>query len=281
MNPRARDVVARLQRAGFTAYLAGGCVRDQLLGIEAKDCDVATSATAEEVQRVFSGRVTDLVGKSFGVVRVREGEEFFEVAMFRQDGAYIDGRHPTSVTPATPEEDAQRRDFTINGMFYDPIAEKLIDYVGGEADLKAGIIRAIGNPEHRFHEDHLRLLRAIRFAARFGFQIEQTTWEAIKAGAAMIRTVSAERVRDELNRIFTVAKPERGAGFAGPERTAGAGAAGHRGAARRGAASAVSSGGGCFRAYAADADEGACAGLGAGAGDSISRRGEEADGEEG
>jgi poly(A) polymerase len=210
MNPRARDVVARLQRVGFTAYLAGGCVRDQLLGIEAKDCDVATSATAEEVQRVFSGRVTDLVGKSFGVVRVREGEEFFEVAMFRQDGAYIDGRHPTSVTPATPEEDAQRRDFTINGMFYDPIAEKLIDYVGGEADLKAGIIRAIGNPEHRFHEDHLRLLRAIRFAARFGFQIEQTTWEAIKAGAAMIRTVSAERVRDELNRIFTVAKPERG-----------------------------------------------------------------------
>jgi poly(A) polymerase len=210
MNPRARDVVARLQRAGFTAYFAGGGVRDRLLGVEAKDWDVATSATAEEVQRVFAGRVTDLVGKSFGVVRVREGEEFFEVAMFRQDGAYIDGRHPTTVTPATAEEDAQRRDFTINGMFYDPIADKLIDFVGGEADLRAGILRAIGKPVHRFHEDHLRLLRAIRFAARLGFEIEPNTWEAIRAGAGMIRTVSAERIRDELNRIFTVTKPERG-----------------------------------------------------------------------
>jgi poly(A) polymerase len=210
MNPRARDVVARLQRAGHTAYLAGGCVRDHLLGIEAKDCDVATSATAEEVQDIFHGRVTDLVGKSFGVVRVREGDEFFEVAMFRQEGAYLDGRHPSTVAPATPEEDAQRRDFTINGMFFDPVANQLIDYVGGEADLRAKILRAIGEPEERFAEDHLRLLRAIRFAARLGFEIEPKTWEAIRAGAAMIRTVSAERVRDELNRIFTVAKPQKG-----------------------------------------------------------------------
>jgi len=210
MNPRARDVVARLQRAGHTAYLAGGCVRDHLLGLEAKDCDVATSATAEEVQQLFAGRVTDLVGKSFGVVRVREGEEFFEVAMFRQEGAYLDGRHPSIVAPATPEEDAQRRDFTINGMFFDPVAQRLIDYVGGEADLRAGILRAIGEAEQRFAEDHLRLLRAIRFAARFGFEIEAKTWEAIRAGAGMIRTVSAERVREELNRIFTVDKPERG-----------------------------------------------------------------------
>ncbi|HEX4140228.1 MAG TPA: CCA tRNA nucleotidyltransferase [Candidatus Methylacidiphilales bacterium] len=210
MNPRARDVVARLQRAGHAAYLAGGCVRDHLLGIEAKDWDVATSATAEEVQDLFAGRVTDLVGKSFGVVRVREGEEFFEVAMFRQEGAYLDGRHPSTVTPATPEEDAQRRDFTINGMFLDPMAEKLIDFVGGKADLDAKILRAIGDPEKRFAEDHLRLLRAIRFAVRLKFQIEPKTWEAIRANAAMIRTVSAERVRDELNRIFTVAKPEKG-----------------------------------------------------------------------
>jgi poly(A) polymerase len=210
MNPRARDVVARLQRAGHIAYLAGGCVRDHLLNIEAKDCDVATSATAEEVQDLFTGRVTDLVGKSFGVVRVREGDEFFEVAMFRQEGAYLDGRHPSTVAPATPEEDAQRRDFTINGMFFDPVARKLIDYVGGEADLRAGILRAIGEPEQRFAEDHLRLLRAIRFAARFGFTIEPKTWEAIRANAQMIRTVSAERVREEINRIFTVAKPERG-----------------------------------------------------------------------
>jgi poly(A) polymerase len=210
MNPRARDVVARLQRAGHTAYLAGGCVRDHLLGVEAKDCDVATSATAEEVQQLFAGRVTDLVGKSFGVVRVLEGSEAFEVAMFRQEGAYLDGRHPSTVTPATPEEDAQRRDFTINGMFFDPVANKLIDYVGGEADLHAKILRAIGEPEQRFAEDHLRLLRAIRFAARFKFEIEPKTWEAIRAGAEMIRTISAERVRDELNRIFTVAKPEKG-----------------------------------------------------------------------
>jgi poly(A) polymerase len=210
MNRHARDVVARLQRAGFTAYLAGGCVRDHLLGIEAKDCDVATSATPEEVQQLFAGRVTDLVGKSFGVVRVMEGPEQFEIAMFRQDGAYVDGRHPATVTPATPEEDAQRRDFTINGMFFDPVADRLIDFVGGEADLRAGVLRAIGEPEHRFREDHLRLLRAIRFAARFGFQIEPKTWEAIRAGAEMIRTVSAERVRDEINRIFTVDKPERG-----------------------------------------------------------------------
>jgi len=210
MNPRARDVVARLQRAGHTAYLAGGCVRDHLLGIEAKDWDVATSATAEEVQDLFAGRVTDLVGKSFGVVRVREGDEFFEVAMFRQDGAYVDGRHPVTVTPATAEEDAQRRDFTVNGMFFDPLENKLIDYVGGKADLEAKILRAIGDPEKRFAEDHLRLLRAIRFAARFKFQIEPKTWEAIRAGAGMIRTVSAERIRDELNRIFTVPKPEKG-----------------------------------------------------------------------
>jgi len=210
MNPRARDVVARLQRAGYVAYLAGGCVRDQLLGLEAKDCDIATSAAPEEVQQLFAGRVTDLVGKSFGVVRVREGDEYFEVAMFRQDGAYLDGRRPASVTPATPEEDAQRRDFTINGLFFDPISERLIDFVGGEADLRAGIIRAIGQPEDRFAEDHLRLLRAIRFAARLGFQIEPKTWAAIRAGAELIRTVSAERIRDELNRIFTVSKPERG-----------------------------------------------------------------------
>jgi poly(A) polymerase len=210
MNPRACDVVARLQQAGHIAYLAGGCVRDHLLGVEAKDCDIATSAPPEDVQRIFAGRVTGLVGKSFAVVRVREDGEEFEIAMFRQDGAYLDGRRPVSVSPATPEEDAQRRDFTINGLFFDPVANRLIDYVGGEADLRAGIIRAIGDPAARFGEDHLRLLRAIRFAAKFYFQIEPKTWEAICAGAALIRSVSADRIRDELNKIFTVAKPEKG-----------------------------------------------------------------------
>jgi len=209
MNPHARDLVAQLQRAGFTAYLAGGCVRDLLLGVEAVDYDVATNARPEEVQRIFP-RVTNLTGKSFGVVRVLVGEEQFEVAMFRQDGAYVDGRRPESVTPATPELDAQRRDFTINGLFYDPVAEKLIDYVGGEADLKAKIIRAIGNPADRFAEDHLRLLRAVRFAARLNFKIEPKTWEAMCGAAPSIKSISAERIRDELNKIFTARKPERG-----------------------------------------------------------------------
>jgi poly(A) polymerase len=209
MNSTARDIVAQLQQAGYTAYYAGGCVRDQLLGIEAKDFDIATSATPDEVQRLFP-RVTNLTGKSFGVVRVLVDEEQFEVAMFRQDGAYVDGRRPVSVTPATPELDAQRRDFTINALFYDPVAEKLIDFVGGEADLRAKVLRAVGNPADRFAEDQLRLLRAIRFAARLNFKIEPKTWEAICAQAPSIRTISIERIRDELNKIFTARKPERG-----------------------------------------------------------------------
>jgi poly(A) polymerase len=209
MNPKARDIVAQLQRAGYTAYLAGGCVRDHLLGLEAKDYDVATSAKPEEVQRLFP-RVTNLTGKSFGVLRVLVGEESFEVATFRQDGLYKDGRHPESVRFATAEEDAQRRDFTINGLFFDPVADRLIDYVGGEADLHAKVLRAIGNPADRFAEDQLRLLRAIRFATRLNFKIEPKTWEAIRAAAASIRTISAERIRDELNKIFTARKPERG-----------------------------------------------------------------------
>jgi poly(A) polymerase len=209
MNALARDIVVRLQQAGHIAYFAGGCVRDQLLGIEAKDYDVATSAKPEEVQRLFP-RVTDVTGKSFGVVRVMHGEETFEVATFRQDGPYKDGRRPESVRFVTAEEDAKRRDFTINGLFFDPVADRLIDYVGGEADLRAKIVRAIGDPRQRFAEDHLRLLRAIRFATRLVFTIEPQTWEAIRADAASIRTVSAERIRDELNRIFTSNKPELG-----------------------------------------------------------------------
>jgi poly(A) polymerase len=209
MNPQACDIVAQLQRAGYVAYLAGGCVRDHLLGVEAKDYDVATSARPEEVQRLFP-RVSDLTGKSFGVVRVIVGDGAYEVATFREDGLYKDGRRPDSVRYATAEEDAQRRDFTVNGLFFDPVADKLIDYVGGESDLKAGIIRAIGNPEDRFTEDHLRLLRAVRFATRLYFKIEPKTWAAICKLAPNVRTVSAERVRDELNKIFTADKPELG-----------------------------------------------------------------------
>ena len=209
MNPQARDIVVQLQSAGYTAYFAGGAVRDQLLGVQAKDYDIATNARPEEVQKIFP-RVTDLTGKSFGVVRVLVKDQSYEVATFRQDGPYKDGRHPESVQFATAEEDAQRRDFTVNGLFYDPVAERLIDYVGGEADLRARIIRAIGNPVDRFNEDHLRLLRAVRFATRLYFKIEPATWEAISSLAPKIQTVSAERIRDELNKIFTADKPELG-----------------------------------------------------------------------
>jgi poly(A) polymerase len=209
MKREARDLVARLQEAGYTAYFAGGCVRDQLLGFEAKDYDIATSARPEQVQELFR-RVTDLTGKAFGVVRVLQGDHAFEVATFREDGRYQDGRRPESVRFVTDKEDAQRRDFTINGLFFDPVAGRLIDYVGGEADLHARVIRAIGNPTDRFEEDQLRLLRAIRFAARLNFKIEPATWEAIRALAPSIRTISAERIRDELNRIFTADKPELG-----------------------------------------------------------------------
>jgi poly(A) polymerase len=191
MREQAREIVQQLQRAGHTAFFAGGCVRDQLLGREAKDYDIATSANPEEVQALFR-RVSDLTGKSFGVIRVMVGEHAFEVATFRQDGVYRDGRRPESVRFATPEEDAQRRDFTVNGLFFNPVAGKLIDYVGGEADL------------------HARVMRAIRFATRLDFTIEPATWEAIRAGAPGIRGISAERIRDELNLIFTARRPERG-----------------------------------------------------------------------
>jgi poly(A) polymerase len=209
MRQEAVDIVARLQQSGHVAYFAGGSVRDQLLGKEAKDYDIATSAAPDEVQTLFP-RVTAQTGKSFGVVRVLVGDNSYEVATFRQDVAYEDGRRPTAVRFVTAEEDAQRRDFSINGLFYDPIAEKLIDYVDGEKDLRAKVLRAIGDPAARFAEDHLRLLRAIRFATRLKFEIEPATWAAIRAAAPSIAAISAERIRDELNLIWTAPKPELG-----------------------------------------------------------------------
>ena len=203
------------------------------------------------------------------------------MATFRQDGPYKDGRHPESVRFATAEEDAQRRDFTINGMFYDPVADRLIDYVGGEADLRAKVIRAIGDPATRFAEDHLRLLRAIRFATRFQFKIEPETWEAICAAAPSIRTVSAERIRDELNLILTADKPEMGLDLldhSGLLREVLPDIAAH---ARRGAAAAVPSRGRRLPARAADADQDRAAEPRAGAGHPDARRGQEADGEGG
>ncbi|MFO0808421.1 MAG: CCA tRNA nucleotidyltransferase [Gemmataceae bacterium] len=198
----ATDVVRRLRDAGHEALFAGGCVRDQLLGREPDDFDIATDARPEQVRRLF--RRTVAVGVSFGVVEVLGRKPHkVQVATFRSDGAYTDGRHPDAVTFSTAREDAQRRDFTINGMFFDPLGGRVIDYVGGEADLRAGVVRAIGDPAARFTEDKLRLLRAVRFATRFGFALDSTTADAIRAMAGQVRVVSAERIADELRKLLT------------------------------------------------------------------------------
>lgn len=204
-----KKIVARLVKAGFTAYFAGGCVRDQLLGRFPKDIDIATDARPEEVQKLFP-KTTGLEGKCFGVVRVLEEGHTFEVATFREDLGYEDGRRPVSVRFATAQADALRRDFTINGLFYDPLREKVIDFVGGQADLHNRLIRAIGDPRARFSEDHLRLLRAIRLAANLGFDIENATWLAIREQAAAIKNIAPERIREELDRIWTGPEPARG-----------------------------------------------------------------------
>ena len=209
MKNSAVAVIKTLVAAGHEALLAGGCVRDSLLGREAKDYDVATSARPEEVMKLFPGSMT--VGAHFGVVIVRRDAHNIEVATFRKDGAYSDGRRPDAVTFTTAEEDAQRRDFTVNGLFLDPLKDEVLDFVGGRADLDARVIRAIGDPHLRFAEDHLRLLRAIRFATVLGFEIEAGTWKAICELAPNIATVSAERVRDELSKTLT--DPGRLRGF--------------------------------------------------------------------
>lgn len=200
----AAEAVARLREAGHTAYWAGGCVRDLLLGLVPKDYDIATSATPDEVLLVFPGAVA--VGKSFGVVRAPVGDAVFEVATFRTDHAYRDGRRPEAVTFSDPPSDAQRRDFTINAMFFDPAEERVLDYVGGRDDLRRRLIRCVGDPAARFREDHLRLLRAVRFAATLGFDLEERTAEAIRAHAERLANISAERVQQELSRILTEAR---------------------------------------------------------------------------
>ena len=205
---RARVVVERLRAQGHVALFAGGSVRDLLLGVEPLDFDVATDASADEVQRLFERTVP--VGAQFGVVLVVIDGQPIEVATFRSDAPYLDGRHPTAVRPATPREDAQRRDFTINGMFLDPDGGEVIDYVGGRADLEAKIIRAIGDAEERFAEDHLRMLRAVRLAARLGYTIEPETFVAIRHHAAQIQGISHERVGDEVMRILTEGAARRG-----------------------------------------------------------------------
>ncbi len=201
----ATQIVEELRSAGHEAYWAGGCVRDLLLGIEPSDYDVATSATPGQVQELFGHTRSLPVGLSFGVVIVlakgrRAGQ--VEVATFRTDSTYSDGRRPDRVTFSTAKEDAQRRDFTINGMFYDPLRAEVLDFVGGQADLRLGVIRAIGSPELRIAEDKLRMLRAVRFAARFGFDIEENTRDAIQARSAQVGIVSGERIATELQKTL-------------------------------------------------------------------------------
>ena len=208
MKEAARRIVERLRGEGHIAYFAGGCVRDIVRRVTPKDYDVATSATPETVQKIFPR--THAVGAHFGVIIVLENGFQFEVATFRSDDAYIDGRHPTAVHFSSPEEDARRRDFTINGMFYDPVAEEVIDLVGGRADIAAKLVRAIGDPAQRFAEDRLRMLRAVRFATVLDYEIDKQTWDALVANASSINQISAERIRDELMRIFLSPNRVRG-----------------------------------------------------------------------
>lgn len=209
MESVARKIVRRLREAGHQALFAGGCVRDSLMGKTPHDFDIATSARPEQVQALFPRTIA--VGAQFGVILVVEEGRDYQVATFRSDGTYLDGRHPRSVSFTTPEGDARRRDFTINGLFYDPIEGKVLDFVGGREDLETRTLRAIGNPAERFAEDRLRLLRAVRFATVLDFSIEPDTWNALCAAVETIHDVSAERIRDELVKIF--ASPQRLRGF--------------------------------------------------------------------
>lgn len=208
----ALDVLTQLRAAGHEALWAGGCVRDQLLGREPKDYDVATSARPEQVRELFGHRRTLAIGAAFGVIAVlgRKPLTPIDVATFRTDGTYHDGRRPESVEFADAEHDAQRRDFTINGLFYDPVADEVVDYVGGQRDLAAQVVRAIGDPLKRFTEDKLRMLRAVRFASTLGFAIDADTLEGIRAMAPEAATVSGDRNGAELRRVLVHANRRRG-----------------------------------------------------------------------
>lgn len=201
-------VIRTLRADHFEALLAGGCVRDKLLGKVPKDYDVATNAVPDEVRKLFPRTLT--IGAQFGVIVVLTGGRKIEVATFRSDTSYKDGRRPEKVVFTDAQHDAERRDFTINGMFYDPVSEKIIDYVGGKKDLQKKVVRAIGNPSERFAEDHLRMLRAVRFAARLDFKINKTTWHAIHKHAAKIQKISAERIASEFEQILTDPNRTRG-----------------------------------------------------------------------
>lgn len=205
----AIDITKILKNHGFMAYFAGGCVRDAIMNIEPVDYDIATDASPDKVMELFPK--TFPVGVQYGVVLVIKDGIQFEVTTFRKDGRYVNGRHPESVSfSKTPAEDVKRRDFTINGLLYDPFKDEILDYVGGRDDIKSGVIRAIGDPNERFQEDKLRIMRAVRFAARYKYTIEENTMSAIKIFAKKINEVSPERIRDELDKIFRGENPGLG-----------------------------------------------------------------------
>ena len=208
LRDTAAEIVRRLQAAGHSAYWVGGCVRDSLLGREPQDYDISTSALPAQTEALFKRTIP--VGRQFGVLIVREANHEFQVATFRAEADYQDGRRPQQVTFANAQADASRRDFTVNGLFYDPVAKQLHDWVGGEKDLRAKLLRTIGHAADRFAEDHLRLLRAVRFAAQLNFEIEAETFAAIKANAPKILVVSAERIREELMKLFRPPHAARG-----------------------------------------------------------------------
>jgi poly(A) polymerase len=196
----ATSIVERLQNLGYIAYFAGGWVRDYLLNFPSDDIDIATNASIEVIQAIFPKTLS--VGAAFGIVIVVEEGHQFEIATFRKEREYVDGRRPQFIEPCSPEEDAKRRDFTINGLFYDPLTKQLFDFVGGERDLRQGLIKAIGNPIDRFQEDRLRMLRAVRYSTRFGFQIESATQEAIIHHAKeLLPAVSWERIYQEFQKM--------------------------------------------------------------------------------
>ena len=201
LQDKARFIVQRLRQEGYEAFFAGGCVRDMLLNKSPQDYDIATSARPEDLQRLFPQTIP--VGAQFGVILVLIDGQPFEVASFRHDGPYLDGRRPSHVRYGSLEEDILRRDFTINGMVYDPIEDRVIDLVEGRRDLERRLVRAIGNAEERFEEDRLRMIRAVRFAASLDFEIDAPTFDAIKKFAGSITQIAWERIGDEVTRILT------------------------------------------------------------------------------
>lgn len=205
LKKKAIEIIQNLRNHGYKAYLCGGCVRDLILQRTPKDYDIVTNARSQDVQQIFTRTIP--VGISFGIIRVLIEQDEFEIATFRKDGTYSDGRHPDSIEFCDEKEDALRRDFTINGLFWNPLENKIIDYVGGQDDIQKKLLRTIGNAQERFLEDHLRMMRAVRFAGQLDFNIEENTWQTICSMSEKILTISKERIRDELSNILLSQNP--------------------------------------------------------------------------